>query len=87
MLTVTDSRAWAYLQVDGHVPPAPGDEQNLTSPADALQRLHRALLALLVEVEEPLYEGDGASHVCSIITGMNTCQHSMKVVSKPIDSC
>lgn len=55
------------------MPPAPGNKEDLTSPANALHRLDWTLLAFLVEVEEPFYERDGAGYVSPIFAGMHTC--------------
>jgi len=57
------------------MPPASRHKEDLTSPANALQGLYWALLALLIKVEEPFYQRYWTGHICPIITGMHTCKY------------
>ena len=54
------------------MPPASRHKQDLTSPANALQGLYWALLALLIKVEEPFYQRYWTGYICPVITGMHT---------------
>ena len=69
----TAGAARTHLQIDSEMPPSVRHKEHFPSTHNPLHRLDLPVLNLVVELQEPLYQGDWRCHVRTVRACMHAC--------------